>query len=282
MGFPNDFYCFNLLTSKNVVVMSKYIFTDEQLLNIKENYLKMSSRKLAELCKCDRGVIQRFLKKNNLVVPKKNIEVFRKQAMIGRTSFTEIEDNYIKENYLKLPIKTMGSEINRSYSGISGRMKQLNLVLPKELIEKRKKACQFKKGQTPFTKGKKQTEYMSDSAIERTKATRFKKGSLPHNYKNGEHLTKDGYVMLSLGESKTRLKHVYEWEKINGKLPKGHCLACLDGDKTNTNPKNWKLITRVENMYNNSKMNYPKEIIPSLVLINKISKSLNKIEDGTK
>lgn len=33
--------------------------------------------------------------------------------------------------------------------------------------------CQFKKGSVPWTKGKKQTEYMSAEAIERTKATRF-------------------------------------------------------------------------------------------------------------
>jgi hypothetical protein len=39
----------------------------------------------------------------------------------------------------------------------------------------------FKKGHVPVNKGKKQTEFMTREAIERTKNTRFKKGHLPHN-----------------------------------------------------------------------------------------------------
>lgn len=42
---------------------------------------------------------------------------------------------------------------------------------------------QFKKGHTTFNKGKKMHEYMSQEAIERTKATRFKKGNIPPNHK---------------------------------------------------------------------------------------------------
>jgi hypothetical protein len=41
----------------------------------------------------------------------------------------------------------------------------------------------FKKGHATFNKGKKQTEYMSDEAIERCKATQFKHGSTPWNTK---------------------------------------------------------------------------------------------------
>jgi len=33
-------------------------------------------------------------------------------------------------------------------------------------------------------------------------------------------------------------------------------------------------------MYRNSKMNYPKEIIPSMVLVNKLDKQLNNLENG--
>ncbi len=39
----------------------------------------------------------------------------------------------------------------------------------------------FQKGHTPMNKGLKQSEYMTPGAIERTKATRFKKGNVPHN-----------------------------------------------------------------------------------------------------
>ncbi|MNY11322.1 hypothetical protein D3C86_1443450 [compost metagenome] len=34
------------------------------------------------------------------------------------------------------------------------------------------------------------------------------------------------------------------WEALNGPVPEGYCLKCLDGDKTNTDPANWTAISR--------------------------------------
>lgn len=260
--------------------MPKIVLTDANKKFIRDNRLTMSSRQLAAKMGCSKTPIQKYMRDNGLTPPKDVIEGFRRKAMTGRTTFTKAEDQFIKANYLTMPEKTMATSIGRSGCGIRGRMRQMRLVVPKEIIERRKKESQYAKGRVPENKGKNQSEFMSPEAIERTKATRFKKGSLPHNYGNGEHLTKDGYIMLSIGEQQKRLKHIHEWEKVNGPLPESHCLICLDGVRTNTDPNNWKLISRSENMLRNSIHNYPTEIIPSMVLSSKIDNKLNQLQDG--
>lgn len=84
--------------------------------------------------------------------------------------------------------------------------------------------------------------------------TQFKKGGLPHNTKwaGHERVSRDGYIEISIGETNPHtgyerryaLKHVWLWEKANGPIPEGRCLKALDGDRSNTDPGNWTLITR--------------------------------------
>ncbi|WP_394749499.1 HNH endonuclease signature motif containing protein [Spongiimicrobium salis] len=258
--------------------MARHIFTEKDKQFIGDNYLKMSSRQLGKALDCSRGVIQRYMRENDLEVPPGIVEQFRRNALKGRTSFTEEQTQFIMDNYLTMPIKTMGSIIGKSYTGVAKRLEQLNLSIPREIIEQRKNESRFKKGRTPENKGKKQADFMSPEAIERTKATRFQKGHVPHNYVNGEHLSRDGYIIMSIGGGKQVLKHRYLWEQINGKVPDGHCLVSLDGSRTNTDPSNWTLITREENMLRNSKHEFPKEAVRTMALISKVKKSISKIE----
>lgn len=196
--------------------------------------------------------------------------------------FTKQEEQKIKDEFLTKPVKRLADELNTTYGRIMRFLKKNDLVIPKEVIEKRKLDNRKKKGDVPFNKGRRQKDYMTPEAIEKTKKTRFKKGNEPYNtnYNGHERVTKDGYVEMRIMKGKYVLKHLYNWEKINGKLPKSHCLLCIDGNKENTNPDNWKLISRIENMYRNSKHNYPKEIIPSLVLTKKIENKLNTLQNG--
>jgi hypothetical protein len=86
------------------------------------------------------------------------------------------------------------------------------------------------------------------------KAHRFKKGQAPHNqnYIGHERINGEGYVEISVAEKnpwtgasrRYIAKHRWLWEKINGPVPEGHCLKCLNGDKTNTDPSNWLAIPR--------------------------------------
>ncbi len=106
----------------------------------------------------------------------------------------------------------------------------------------------FSKGQTPANKGKKMP-FNANSA-----RTQFKKGIVPHNTKflGHERLSKEGYVEISVAQTNPHTgyhrryvaKHRWLWEQQNGAIPKGFVLKCLDGNKLNTDPSNWKLISR--------------------------------------
>ena len=106
----------------------------------------------------------------------------------------------------------------------------------------------FRKGQAPANKGCKMP-FNAKSA-----QTQFKPGNLPHNtrYAGHERICRDGYVEISVEETNPHTgferryvqKHRWLWEQANGPVPEGHCLKCLDGDKTNTDPNNWVCIPR--------------------------------------
>ncbi|HVK42698.1 MAG TPA: HNH endonuclease signature motif containing protein [Phenylobacterium sp.] len=64
-----------------------------------------------------------------------------------------------------------------------------------------------------------------------------------------ERLSKEGYIQRKIHDglplqSRWRGVHMIRWEAINGPIPKGQCLKALDGDRTNTDPANWRLVSR--------------------------------------
>lgn len=116
---------------------------------------------------------------------------------------------------------------------------------------------QFRKGQPAYNKGMKQTDFMSAEAIERTKATRFQKGQIPHNaigFGIGrERVDKDGYVLVKVKlHSNTdgrwnnyRYKHVLIWEQEHGcHIPPKTAIIFADGNKRNFDPDNLVAVPR--------------------------------------
>lgn len=112
----------------------------------------------------------------------------------------------------------------------------------------------FSKGAKPHNKGKKCPPGTGGNHPN-ARRTQFRKGNRPHNtnYLGHERVDqKDGYVYVSIDEPNPHtgyerryvLKHVWAWETVNGAIPEGHCLKCLDGNKQNTDPANWELIPR--------------------------------------
>jgi hypothetical protein len=184
-----------------------------------------------------------------------------KNANSGRTTATPKQDAFIYKHYLTMPVKRIADKIGRSHTLVVNRMKQLGLKVPRKIIEKFKKDSQIKKGNVPINKGKKQTEFMSKAAIERTKATRFKKGGLPGNTlydgaitKRDCHPERGGkphyYIRIAKGVWKEL--QIYNWEKKNGPLPKGHVLACKNGNTLDCRPSNWYPLTMADNARRNS------------------------------
>lgn len=236
----------------------KHIFTQPQQAHIRANYLLKSSTDLGLASNCTGQVIRRWLKEQGLVVPREVSQSFRSGKLSGKTSFTPKQDAYLKANYLIKPVKRMAAELGKSGCGVTGRMRQLRLIVPLHIIEQRKKDSRIKPGNVPLNKGKKQSDYMTAEAIARTVETRYKKGNMPHNtaeadgeirvrQKDGEPAYK--YIRVSL--AKWYLLHRVNWEAINGPIPKGYCLWCL-GDTLDCSPTNWELITRKENRIRNS------------------------------
>ncbi|HEX8485729.1 HNH endonuclease [Sphingomonas sp.] len=89
----------------------------------------------------------------------------------------------------------------------------------------------------------------------RSSETQFKPGQLSGtallNRKpvGFERLSKDGYLERKIHDglpyrSRWRAVHLIRWEELNGRVPAGHCLKNLTGDRLDTDPSNWRLISR--------------------------------------
>ena len=98
----------------------------------------------------------------------------------------------------------------------------------------------FEKGHATWNKGTK--------GLTKANVTSFKKGQKPHNYKplGSERITKDGYCEIKVSDTgrRWRPKHVLNYEKHHGKVPKGSAIIFLDGDKRNFDIDNLYLVTR--------------------------------------
>jgi hypothetical protein len=200
--------------------------------------------------------------------------------------YTESEQKFIRENYLKMPTKTMCRKLGCSEVRINRYMRLNGLIIPEELKLKRIKDSQFKKGRISANKGKKLHEYMSSESIERIKATQFKKGNLPQNTRRDGDISRRRdrtgkiyfYIRLALGE--WVMLHRYNWEKVHGKIPEGYVLQFIDGDSENTEVENLRLVSRIELILKNSKYEIPEEVIPSMVAARQLEIKIKELENG--
>lgn len=134
----------------------------------------------------------------------------------------------------------------------------------------------FKKGQAPHNKGKK----MSKEMYEKLRPTMFQKGCC-HNARpvGTERVDRDGYVRIKVAQpNKWELKHVVVWESYYGKVPEGHLIIFLDGDKHNFDIDNLQIITLAENLFLNKKrMRFnDKELTSAAVNVAKVTSIIQK------
>lgn len=150
---------------------------------------------------------------------------------------------------------------------------------------------QFPKGNVPANKGKAMPFHPNSAR------TRFKKGQLPHNtkYAGHERVSKDGYVEISIEETNPHtgferryvLKHRWLWEQENGPVPDGMALKCLDGNRRNTDPSNWKLIPRgmlprLNGIHGRRYDEAPAEIKPSILAVTELEHRVFELSGGRK
>lgn len=260
--------------------MAKRVLTTEMQQFILDNYQRMGATEIGERFNVAKGTVTSFMRKRNLTSPKQVTIAARIKKLTGRTIITPEEDQYIKENYLIYPVKTLADKMERHDTIIRRRIEQLGLVIPKELIEQRKKDSQIKKGTIPPNKGKK----MSAELYEKAKGTFFKKGHLPRNTKYDGYISirldNHGrpYAHIRLSRGRFELLHRKIWMDANGPIPAGKILAFKNGDSTDIRLDNLQLITRKENMLRNSIQRYPEDLKSAIRTLGKLKKSIRNYE----
>lgn len=143
---------------------------------------------------------------------------------------------------------------------------------------------QFHPGQEPPNKGK-PMPYHPNSA-----ATRFKKGErrgwAAENWKpiGTERVTEDGYLERKVHDglplqSRWRAVHLIRWEELNGPIPDGHALKCLDGNRRNTDPANWTAIARalLPRLNGRDYDSAPAQLKPTLMAVAKLEHAAREI-----
>lgn len=201
------------------------------------------------------------LGKTYVAVKSKALVLKLKRERRSNDPWTEERILVLKEKYHDTLNSEIAEMIGLRETQIEAKAFKLGLKKTKDFMYYHSMKTCFKKGHTPINKGKKQQEYMTREAIERTRATRFKKGDFPGNtLYDGvitvRHSSKargaKPYKTIRIALGKWQELQRFNWEKVNGLIPKGMCLWCKNGDTLNCEPDNWELVTRKENMLRNS------------------------------
>ncbi|MGV8987624.1 MAG: HNH endonuclease [Cypionkella sp.] len=148
---------------------------------------------------------------------------------------------------------------------------------------------QIAPGALPLNKGKKMPWHPNCAA------TQFKAGQTPANVKGlgHERLSKDGYVEISVAEKNPWTghsrryvqKHRWLWKQANGPVPEGMRLKCLDGDRANTDPSNWRAIPaamapRLNGIHGRGYDTAPAELKPTIMAITELEHAARIIRKG--
>lgn len=126
--------------------------------------------------------------------------------------------------------------------------------------------------------------------------TRFKKGERRgvatklYQPIGTERVSKDGYRERKVNDDmplqrRWRAVHLVEWEKVNGPVPEGHRLKCLDGNKLNTDPSNWEAIPtalapRLNGRFGRGYDTAPAELKPTILAIAKLEHKAREATRG--
>jgi len=157
--------------------------------------------------------------------------------------FTNDQKAFIKENVKGLSNQKLTELVNQTF-GLAVTVKQMKSWKHNRKISSGLTG-HFGKGHSPANKGTKGIYNVGGNR------TSFKKGQKPLNYRpvGTERIDRDGYTLIKVSDEGTwqhrwKLKHKVLWEKVNGPVPKGHCLIFLDGNKSNLDLDNLQLVTR--------------------------------------
>lgn len=196
--------------------------------------------------------------------------------------WTKEQKSFLRSRYPKHSRKELLELLNKHFE-LNLTLSQLIGCLKKNKI-KSGRTGYFEKGSVPFNKGLKG---VTTGGIE----TQFKKGQKPKNYLpvGSERVDKDGYVIVKISDEgkwqqRWRHKHKVVWEKVNGQIPKGHCLLFLDRNKLNISLDNLELITKSQLARLNQKnlINDDPELTKTGIIIADIYQKMGELKKSSK
>ncbi len=136
----------------------------------------------------------------------------------------------------------------------------------------------FVPGNVPYNKGKK------GSCPAGCEKGWFRKGQRPHNQAEvgAEVMATVGYVKVKVGEPDVwRFKHVMNWEKEHGPVPRGMVLLFKDGDHRNCEAGNLVLCTRRElATLNHMGLGGEAEVRAAAIALAKLKVKVSSVLDG--
>lgn len=157
-----------------------------------------------------------------------------------QVKYTDEIIQFIRDNCREFTDKYIAEMINEQW-GISVTQSSVKNAKMRYGIKSGVLRGTFVKGQPSWNKGKKV------GTKGRMAETQFKKGQTPINHRpvGSERVNVYGYVEIKVAEpNKWNLKHRIIWEKHHGKIPDGHTIILLDGDKQNVELSNLTMISR--------------------------------------
>lgn len=195
----------------------------------------------------------------------------------------------IKQCYPHEPTSDIAKRLGLPVHKIYYLARKLDLRKTKEYFQKHKGGrypegfqggvkTQFKKGSTPYNKGRK----LSAEVYSKAAPTMFKKGTRPHNWKPDGTIEprKDSknrtYLWIKIKDSHWVMYHRYIWTQHNGEIPPSQVLVFKDGNTSNCDLDNLELITKLENMSRNTIQRYPQELQNLMKIKSKLIRKIEK------
>tara|TARA_R110000868_G_scaffold505_2_gene3765 strand:- start:73 stop:693 length:621 start_codon:yes stop_codon:yes gene_type:complete len=199
------------------------------------------------------------------------------------------QNKIIRQRFPHERTQGIADDLGLSYSQVASRAFSMGLKKTLEfkrsessgrhnLIEGGKK-FRFTPGHTPFNKGKE----MPLEIYDKVKATMFKKGNRPHNWKPDGTIVarKDAdqsgrvYLYYKVRDSKWILYHNKIWIDHNGPIPNKSIVRFIDGNTRNCDISNLEMVTMKDNMARNTIQRFPEEIQQIIKLTSKLNKKIN-------
>lgn len=225
--------------------MSRFRYTPEMVSFLATKYKKMGVADVAAAFNAKFGT-EKTSAQIKATITNHGIKCGRTTGAINKgayRAFTTEQAEFIRKQYQKLSLQMLTEAFNKKFSA-SKTVAQLRAFTRNHSV-KSGRTGQFEKGRPTWNAGKK-----GWTAGGRSAETRFKKGHQCAETKPvgaTRVCSKDGYVMIKVAmPNHWQLKHIVEWEKQNGPVPKGHRLWFKDNDRTNWHVDNLMLITRAQ------------------------------------